>query len=110
MGNVRVYKLPDSAYLINKFSEDYSFIKYDEWRELSYYEFVREKILKKKICPNFSLMYGYHLPTKCGINFNDLEKVTDIRKQYQPLSEKEIKSNEQINIQKDLVFIDKMEN
>ena len=108
--NVRVYKLPDSAYLINKFSEDYSFIKYDEWRELSYYEFVREKILKKKICPNFSLMYGYHLPTKCGINFNDLEKVTDIRKQYQPLSEKEIKSNEQINIQKDLVFIDKMEN
>ena len=108
--NVRVYKLPDAAYLINKFSDDYSFIKYDQWRELSYYEFIREKVLKKKVCPNFTLMYGYHLPTKSGINFDDLEKVTDVSKQYKPLSEKEIKSNEIISVQKDLVFTSKMEN
>ena len=28
---------------------------YDVWREIGYYTYVREKILKPRICPNFAL-------------------------------------------------------
>lgn len=84
--NVRVYQVTEGAYAINKLlnnSKQYN--DYDVWREMAFYEYVREYVVKPKICPNFVLMYGYHLPTKCGINFNDIENVKDIKKEYSSL-------------------------
>ncbi len=84
--NVRVYQVTDGAYAINKLSKDSKkYNEYDVWREMIFYEYVRERIVKKKVCPNFVVMYGYHMPTKCGINFNDIENVKDIKKEYSSL-------------------------
>lgn len=84
--NVRVYQVTEGAYAINKLSNDSKkYNEYDVWREMIFYEYIREKIVKRKICPNFVIMYGYHMPTKSGINFNDIENVKDIKKEYSSL-------------------------
>jgi hypothetical protein len=44
----------------------------DLWREIFYYEYVREEIIKKKISPNFIMMYSYYMSKNTGINFNKL--------------------------------------
>ena len=31
------------------------------WRDINFYKFIREKIVKKKVCPNFVLMYTYFI-------------------------------------------------
>jgi hypothetical protein len=84
--NVRVYMMKDGAYMIGRLSSKHKhFTDFDVWREMTFYEYIRERIVKKKISPNFTVMYGYHIPTKCGINFNDIENVKDIKKEYQSM-------------------------
>lgn len=70
--NVRIYKMLEGSFLVNKIDPK-SFIKYDEWREVSFYEYIRENIIKKKICPHFTLLYGYFIAEKCNIDFDQLE-------------------------------------
>lgn len=55
--------------------------KYDEWRELLFYKYVREQILEKKICPHFVLLYSYFINPKSSVDFN---KVSMINK-YNPV-------------------------
>ncbi len=45
---------------------------YDIWREVTYYEYVRENIIKKKISPNFVIMYSFNLVLTPFIDFNRL--------------------------------------
>ena len=67
--NVRVYKLTEGSYMMKSQNSDNK--KYfDEWRDIAYYEYVRDKILKQKICPNFVMLYGYTLTLHSGIDFN----------------------------------------
>ena len=42
--NVRIYKLTEGAYLVNKLSNILDYTDFDEWREISFYEFIREKL------------------------------------------------------------------
>lgn len=46
--------------------------EYDIWREVSYYEYVRENIIKRKISPNFAIMYSFNLVLTPFIDFNNL--------------------------------------
>lgn len=68
--NIRIYRMTYGEYYINQTGNDKG--EYDLWREISYYEFIRESILKNKICPNFPFMYCYFISEKCDIDFNKL--------------------------------------
>ena len=83
--NVRVYKLTKGAYKINKQNKK-SYADYDQWREVAFYEFIRERILKKRICPNFVGMHGYYTTEKSDIDF---ERVTKLKNHVkgQPMPE-----------------------
>lgn len=67
--NVRIYTLSVAEYNIRKLS-GYDAYDYDVWREMSYYEYIRENILKKKKCPNFVLMHCYYISENCNIDKN----------------------------------------
>lgn len=69
--NVRIYRLSIAEYNVRRLKNKY-FTDYDVWRELAYYEYVREEILKPKVCPNFALMYSWYMDEKCEINFDKL--------------------------------------
>jgi len=81
--NVRVYKLIEGSYLAKKQNSQH--VKnFDEWRDLSLYDYIRENILRKKICPNFVMLYGYTITLKSGIDFDtDLTQRAKMQNSYQ---------------------------
>lgn len=71
--NIRIYKMTFDEYNIKKSITSAS--SFDLWREIAYYEFIRENILKKKISPNFIIMFGYYICENCNIDFEKLKIV-----------------------------------
>ena len=76
--NIRIYKLNYAEYQIKK-QKLTNYYDYDVWREVAYYEFIREQIIKRKLCPNFVTLYGYYICENCGIDF---DKLAQIRGKY----------------------------
>ena len=78
--NIRIYKLSNAEYNIKKLN-DTEFYEFDIWREIAYYEYIREQIIKRKICPNFTLLYGYYISERCNIDFNKIKQMkgTDMK-------------------------------
>lgn len=74
--NIRIYGMTLEEYNIknNKLA---NFKDYDLWREIAYYEYVRERIVRKKICPNFVQMFCYFISEKSGIDFKKLASIKD---------------------------------
>jgi hypothetical protein len=72
--NVRIYRMTNGSFNIGK-EDKTKYIEYDEWRDVAYYEYIREKILKKKICPNFTLIYGYYISEKININYDKINEI-----------------------------------
>ena len=72
--NVRIYKLTTGAYLINKHNNN-KLHEFEQWREISYYEYIRDNIVKKKICPNFVSLFGYYLCRRSNICFDKIKHV-----------------------------------
>jgi len=104
--NVRIYRMTTGAYLVNKQSNT-KFYEYDQWREIAYYEYVREHIIKKKLCPNFVTMYGYYLCKKSGIDFDKITKINMEELKQLPTPEKLINPIGFLNIydQKESDFV-----
>ncbi|AYV77224.1 MAG: hypothetical protein Barrevirus20_2 [Barrevirus sp.] len=73
--NIRIYRLTDIEYGLKK-QVATNFFNYNVWREIAFYEYIREQILKRKICPNFIMMYCYYIAEKANIDF---EKVKVLR-------------------------------
>jgi len=76
--NIRIYRLDDGSYNVGKnFDKEKEginqYASHDIWREIYYYEYIREQILKKKVCPNFVCMYGYYICKKCDIDFDKID-------------------------------------
>jgi hypothetical protein len=74
--NVRVYKLTVGAFKINK-QNKLKYSDFDQWREVAYYEYVKERILKNKTCPNFVGMLGYYTTEKSNIDFERVTKLSN---------------------------------
>jgi hypothetical protein len=74
--NLRIYRLTEGAYMINK-QNITKLSDYDEWRDIAFYNYVKEHIVKKKVCPNFPIMYGYNITINSGINFDELMMIQD---------------------------------
>lgn len=72
--NVRIYRLTEGAYMINRQNITKA-SDYDEWRDMAFYNYIKEHIIKKKICPNFTIMYGYNITINSNINFDDLRMI-----------------------------------
>lgn len=72
--NIRIYKLTFAEYNIKEQSLT-NYYEYNIWREVAYYEYIREQIIKRKICPNFVMMYGYYICQQCNIDFNKLAQI-----------------------------------
>jgi len=70
MTNKRQIKMIDNSQFNN--------MSMDEWRDLEYYKFIRDNIIKKKVCPNFVSLYAYFINTSGKIDFR---KVAMIKKQ-----------------------------
>jgi len=54
----------------------------DPWREIMFYSYIREEILKKKICPHFPFLHTYYITDNTSIDFDKLREIkgtTDIR-------------------------------
>jgi len=71
--NIRLYALTFAEYYSYKFRQ-LVYKEYDAWRELAYYEYVRENILKKKRSPNFPLLYAFFLSHNRKIDFFSLKQ------------------------------------
>jgi hypothetical protein len=77
--NIRIYGMTNDEYNI-KVNDGRNSEEFDLWRELYYYEYVRENIIKKTVSPNFILMYAYFINQDCKIDFskfNGLRKEND---------------------------------
>lgn len=71
--NIRLYALTYAEYYSYKFRQ-LIYKEYDVWRELCYYEYIRENIIKKKQSPNFPLLYAFFLSPNRKIDFFSLKK------------------------------------
>lgn len=80
--NIRIYKMTEGSYLINQNATKLT--EYPEWREMTYYEFVREQIIKKKECPNFVLLYGYYISENSRIDFDKIASMRGIDVKPEP--------------------------
>jgi len=72
--NLRIYRLTQGEMMINKSS----LIKYydsEVWREVLFYEYVRENIIKKREVPNFVMMIGYSMCNDSELNFEEIERI-----------------------------------
>ena len=95
--NVRIYKLNAGGYLLNK-QNNIKFHEYNQWREIVYYEYVREHIIKKKLCPNFISMFGYYLCRKSNIDFDKIAQINIDEKLKVPPPEKLVNPIGYLNI------------
>lgn len=70
--NLRIYGLSDIEFALYNNNHKH-FSNYDPWREEIYYEYVREEIIKKQVCPNFTLLYAFFMSSNNNINFKKLK-------------------------------------
>jgi len=78
--NIRLYSLSCAEYYLYTLRQP-TYKEYDVWRELAYYEYIRDNILKKKKSPNFPLVYGFLLSPNKKIDFFSLKKRTLTQKE-----------------------------
>lgn len=71
---VKIFNLtPEAVQNYIKFGYE----KFDEWRELEFYKYIRDNILEKKSCPHFVILYSYFINPKSLVNFT---KVSELNK------------------------------
>lgn len=92
--NIRIYGLNIYDELANKINYGAINKKFsDAWREIMYYQYIREEILKKKICPHFPYLYSYYITKNSGIDFDKIKK---LKKNYVDKNSDLINDNELI--------------
>lgn len=73
--NIRMYELTKGANEAEKIGSNISYDNFDIWREIKYYEYIREDILKQNISPNFISMYLYTTDSTSKINYDALNMI-----------------------------------
>jgi hypothetical protein len=72
--NIRLYRMTNGEMEINR-NPNVKIYESEIWREIMYYEYVRENIIKKKQCPNHIVMFGYSLCKDSQIDFDKIEAI-----------------------------------
>ena len=81
--NLRIYEMSVAEYNVKKMfydnedndRKDIKLAEFNLWREIAFYEFTREEILKKKICPHFPMMYSWFISTGSDVDFKKLRLI-----------------------------------
>jgi hypothetical protein len=73
--NIRIYKMSVGEYSVRQHKQS-NYYDFDMWREIAYYEYIREHIMKPNICPNFVMLFGYFINENCNIDFAKLSEIT----------------------------------
>lgn len=93
--NVRIYRMVEGAYLVNRDHQEVEL--YDLWRDIQFYEYVSDQIVKKKICPNFAMMYGYHITLDSRIDFETVatidRRAKDVKEVTRPKTQPPVEVN-----------------
>ena len=71
--NVRMYMLTIGDLSCINICMDLTHDDFDVWREIKYYNWVREKIMKNKISPNFIAPILYKIDPESKINWHEVE-------------------------------------
>lgn len=79
--NIRLYALSFAEYFSYRYKMPI-YREYDVWRELAYYEFLREKILKPRRSPHFPILYAFFFCSNSTIDFYRLKKFCFTQKDY----------------------------
>lgn len=74
--NIRIYRMSLGEYYVKRDSRK-GYQDYDLWREIAWYEYVRENILKRKHSPNFVNFYAYFINEKSKIDFDKVAYAKD---------------------------------
>ncbi len=101
--NIRLYNLNNAALNLNEIGiKDDNF---DPWREVKYYNFIKNEILNKKISPNFITSILYKLDRISNINYKELENIITVHADYDMIT-RTIQNNKKIDyiIQQDLTI------
>jgi predicted NAD-dependent protein-ADP-ribosyltransferase YbiA (DUF1768 family) len=72
--NVKIIKLSNEEYNSRNIQSGNIF-DHDIWREITFYEMLKENILKENVSPNFPLMYAYYICQNCEIDFAQIDKI-----------------------------------
>lgn len=76
--NIRVYSMnlfDELCYKMNKTNSLWNKKLSNLWREIMFYQFIREDILKQKINPHFIMMHSYYITDNETIDFGKLKKL-----------------------------------
>jgi hypothetical protein len=74
--NVRIYRLNMEEANV-KATNGHNYYMHDCWREIAFYEHIREKIINNKVCPNFVTMYVYYIADNNAINFDKVNRIRE---------------------------------
>jgi len=74
--HLRIYGISQAEY--EAFSTNNKLTDFAPWREIKYYEYIREHIIKKNKCPNFINLYGYYVNQQSNIDFAKLNSIKGI--------------------------------
>lgn len=66
----------ESMFMLENIDQKSRYI--DAFREIKYYEYIRENIIKTYICPNFVVMYTYFICNNSNIDFSKINKIKKI--------------------------------
>ena len=71
--NARMYDLTMAEYQYDSI-EGLSWNYFNVWREMKYYEYIRNNVINVMESPNFVLMYGYFISLNSNIPFDKIKK------------------------------------
>ena len=94
--NVRIYEMSIGAKRCYSLNRNIDCDDFEVWRDIKYYEYVREDIIKKKISPNFVCLYMYTIDSESRINYRQLDEIK-YEKYPKGLNGLEIKNNSLVN-------------
>lgn len=88
--NVRLYKMTLEDYTAKRM-KDCDPKKLNLWREIMYFEYIRENMLKPKTCPNFVMLHSYFISEKADLDFDKIKKLkgkhVDKQTKYIPIED-----------------------
>ena len=88
--HIRIYSLSNFDILVRNKDINLEIMESDVWREIFYYEYIKENIIKRKICPNFVVLYSYYTTLNSAINFSRLR---ELKKNLVDVNDEKISKN-----------------
>jgi hypothetical protein len=73
--NIRLYNIDDENFFKGKIEEDPYMLNSDAWRDIKYYEYIRDYVIKTKRSPNFVISYCYYFGNNNMIDFDKINKL-----------------------------------